>query len=128
MSLFDTERPEMTFRGHFATMDIFVNTGVVVRDDSMQTTARHKYGERRIALNVRVKMAEKGFRNAASLHRALIAMGCDISHRQLLRIIDNTGDSLSKDVLDAMLNLFDCSPAELFTEVRPGQAMPGQEE
>ena len=83
----------------------------------MSDAVRHKYGNRRLALNVRVKMAEKGFRNAASLHRALIAMGCDISHRQLLRIIDNTGDSLSKDVLDAMLNLFDCSPAELFTEV-----------
>ncbi|MBV8467697.1 MAG: helix-turn-helix transcriptional regulator [Burkholderiales bacterium] len=93
----------------------------------MQNPAPHKYGARRIALNVRVKMAEKGFRNAASLHRALIAMGCDISHRQLLRIIDNSGDSLSKDVLDALLNLFDCSPAELFTEVLPGQSEPGQD-
>lgn len=78
-----------------------------------------KYGARRTALNVRHLMLDRGFRSVASLHRALISRGCEISHPQLLRIIDNKAKLVSLDVIDALINLFDCPPSALFVEVSP---------
>lgn len=77
----------------------------------------HKYGRRRTALNVRVVMAQKGFRNVAQLHRAMIAMGYDGSHSQLTRIVENKSKMVSLDVLDVLSNLFDCPASELFMEL-----------
>ena len=83
----------------------------------METHNLHKYGKRRTMLNVRVKMAERGYRSVAMLQRDLLKMGCEISNPQLIRILDNKTKNLNLDVLDALINLFDCSPAELLIEV-----------
>jgi len=86
----------------------------------------YKYGRRRAALNVRVGMAQKGFRNVAQLHRAMIALGYDGSHSQLTRIVENKSKMISLDVLDVLSNLFDCPAAALFVELSPTDDQPGQ--
>ncbi|MDK2125916.1 helix-turn-helix domain-containing protein [Parachitinimonas caeni] len=78
--------------------------------------AAFKYGPRRLALNVRVLMAERGYKSVTTLYRDLAAMGCEISYAQFTRIVDNRAEKLNTDVLDALLNLFNCSISELFIE------------
>ncbi len=74
----------------------------------------YKYGQRRLALNVRVLMAQHGYRDISKLYRELISRGCDISYSQFKRIVDNQAEKLNTNVLDALLNLFDCRIDELF--------------
>lgn len=73
-------------------------------------------GPRRVVLNVRSLMASRGVRSAAALHRMLITAGVDISNVQLLRIIDNKSTRLNMDVIDGLLNIFNCSVHDLFGE------------
>ena len=72
--------------------------------------------QRGIMLRVRVCMAERGIRSVAALHRMLIDNGVEISHPQLLRVVDNRAHHLSVPVLNGILNVLGCRVDELFGE------------
>jgi len=71
---------------------------------------------RGIVLRVRVCMAERGIRSVAALHRLLIEAGVDISHPQLIRVVDNRAQHLSVALLNGFLKVFGCGVEELFGE------------
>ena len=71
---------------------------------------------RRVVLHVRTLMASRGVRSVAALQRILIAEKVDISHQQLIRIIDNTSTRLNMDVVNGLMNYFKCSVYELIGE------------
>lgn len=71
---------------------------------------------RRVILHVRSMMASRGVRSVAALQRMLIAAGVDISNQQLIRIIDNTSTRLNMDVINGLLNIFNCSVHDLIGE------------
>lgn len=73
-----------------------------------------KASRRRVVLRVRDLMAKHHIRSVASLHRMLQAAGVEISHPQLIRVIDNRAGKLNSSLLDGLLNLFDCPVSELF--------------
>ena len=77
---------------------------------------------RRVILHVRTLMASRGVRSVAALHRMLVSAGVDISHQQLIRIIDNSSTRLNMDVINGLMNLFQCSVYELIgEEILPAQ-------
>ncbi len=71
---------------------------------------------RRVVLHVRTMMASRGVRSVAALQRILIGEKVDISHQQLIRIIDNTSTRLNMDVVNGLMNYFKCSVYELIGE------------
>ena len=71
---------------------------------------------RRVVLHVRTLMASRGVRSVAALQRILIGEKVDISHQQLIRIIDNTSTRLNMDVVNGLMNYFKCSVYELIGE------------
>ena len=71
---------------------------------------------RSIELRVRECMARRGIRSVAELHRRLLAAGVDISHPQLIRIVDNAAKHLSVALLNGLLQVLDCSVAEMIGE------------
>lgn len=71
---------------------------------------------RGIVLRVRVCMAERGIRSVAALHRLLIEAGVDISHPQLIRVVDNRALHLNVALLNGFLKVFGCRVDELFGE------------
>jgi len=81
-------------------------------------TAPFKYGSRHIVLNVRVLMAKAGYRDVSKLYRDLLKLGCTISYSQFKRIVDGSAEKLNTDVLDALINLFECEISDLFTVLR----------
>ena len=72
--------------------------------------------ERGIVLRVRVCMAERGIRSVAALHRLLIEAGVDISHPQLIRVVDNRAQHLNVALLNGFLKVFGCRVEDLFGE------------
>lgn len=72
--------------------------------------------DRRVVLKVRVLMAQRSIRSSAALHRLLASAGVEISNSQLLRIIDNKSTRLNMEVVDALLNIFQCPACDLFGE------------
>lgn len=72
--------------------------------------------KRRIVLHVRTMMASRGVRSVAALQRMLISAGIDISNQQLIRIVDNTSTRLNMDVINGLLNIFQCSVYDLIGE------------
>lgn len=68
---------------------------------------------RTLELHVRLCMARRGIRSVAELHRQLIAAGVEISHPQLIRIVDNKAKHWSPVVLSGLLFVLDCSVADL---------------
>lgn len=79
-------------------------------------TTTEKTPERSIILRVRVCMAERGIRSVAALHRLLIEAGVDISHPQLLRVVDNRAQHLNVALLNGLLNVLGCRVEDLFGE------------
>lgn len=71
---------------------------------------------RRVVFNVWHLMAARGIRSAAELQRRLIKAGVDISNPQLLRIIDNKSKRVNMDVINGLLNVFQCSVHDLISE------------
>lgn len=69
-----------------------------------------------IKLRIRECMARAGIKSVASLHRALNDHGVEISHAQLMRVVDNTAVKLSVPVLNALLVVMHCSVAEMIGE------------
>lgn len=67
-----------------------------------------------ISLRIPELMAAKGIRHVSTLHRLLISKKIKISHSQLLRIVDNRFDHINKEYLEAFLDIFQCSIADLF--------------
>jgi hypothetical protein len=82
------------------------------------TAKPFKYGSRRIVLNVRVAMARAGYRDVSKLYRDVLALGCTISYSQFKRVVDNSTEKLNTDVLEALINLFDCELTDLVVVVR----------
>jgi hypothetical protein len=80
--------------------------------------APFKYGSRRIVLNIRVQMAKAGYRDVSKLYRDVLKLGCTISYSQFKRVVDNTAEKLNVDVLDALVNLFECDISDLMMVVR----------
>jgi len=72
--------------------------------------------DRGIVLRVRVCMAERGIRSVAALHRLLIEAGVDISHPQLIRVVDNRAQHLNVALLNGFLKVFGCRVEDLFGE------------
>lgn len=68
---------------------------------------------RTIELRIRQCMAHRGIRSVAELHRMLIAIGVEISHPQLIRIVDNKARHWSVPVLDGLLVVLDCTTVDL---------------
>ncbi len=71
---------------------------------------------RSIELKVRECMARRNIRSAAELHRRLIAIGVEISHPQLIRVIDNAAKHLSVSLLNGLLEVLDCSVVDMIGE------------
>lgn len=67
-------------------------------------------------LRAREVMARRSVRSAAALRRLLLETGVEISEAQLLRIIDNKSPRVNMGVLNAMLNVLDCSVHDLVGE------------
>jgi hypothetical protein len=83
----------------------------------MRTTAKSNTSftpSRKLVLRVRHCMANRGIRTVAALHRMLIDIGCQISHPQLIRVIDNKADRLNVNVLNGLLAVLQCGVDELF--------------
>ena len=70
----------------------------------------------RALLRVQVLMAEHDIRFVTELWKRLNAMGVEISHSQLTRVVNNSTKSLSIDLLEGLATLFDCPVASLFKE------------
>lgn len=70
-------------------------------------------GLRVLQLRVRLCMARRGIRSVAELHRRLIAAGIEISHPQLIRVVDNKAKHWSVPLLNGLLQVLDCSAADL---------------
>ena len=69
---------------------------------------------RQAILRVQVLMAEHDIRFVTDLWKRLNAMGVEISHSQLTRVVNNSTKSLSIDLLEGLATLFDCPVAHLF--------------
>jgi hypothetical protein len=82
----------------------------------MDTQSGNNTPERSIMLRVRVCMAERGIRSVAALHRLLIEAGVEISHPQLIRVVDNRAQHLNVALLNGLLNVLGCRVDELFGE------------
>ena len=71
---------------------------------------------RQAVLRVQVLMAEHDIRFVTDLWKRLTAMGVEISHSQLTRVVNNSTKSLSIDLLEGLATLFDCPVASLFKD------------
>lgn len=95
---------------------------VVVRyDEPMQksktpTPKPQLAPERKAVLRVHVLMAEHDIRFVTELWKRLTAMGVEISHSQLTRVVNNSTKSLSIDLLEGLATLFDCPVSSLFKD------------
>jgi len=95
---------------------------VVVRyDEPMQTSKspapkRQLAPQRKATLRVNVLMAEHDIRFVTELWKRLTAMGVEISHSQLTRVVNNSTKSLSIDLLEGLATLFDCPVSSLFKD------------
>lgn len=67
-----------------------------------------------LLLRIRELMPVRGIRNIAELARLLGDRGIDISNAQLGRVADNHVSKLDRDLLAGLLQVLDCTPAELF--------------
>lgn len=72
--------------------------------------------QRKAVLRVHVLMAEHDIRFVTELWKRLTAMGVDISHSQLTRVVNNSTKSLSIDLLEGLATLFDCPVSSLFKD------------
>ncbi len=72
--------------------------------------------QRKAILRVQVLMAEHDIRFVTELWKKLTAMGVDISHSQLTRVVNNSTKSLSIDLLEGLATLFDCPVSALFKD------------
>jgi len=71
---------------------------------------------RKAVLRVQVLMAEHDIRFVTDLWKRLAAMGVEISHSQLTRVVNNSTKSLSIDLLEGLATLFDCPVSHLFKD------------
>ena len=78
--------------------------------------------QRKAILRVQVLMAEHDIRFVTELWKRLTAMGVDISHSQLTRVVNNSTKSLSIDLLEGLATLFDCPVASLFKDASADHA------
>ena len=72
--------------------------------------------QRKAVLRVQVLMAEHDIRFVTELWKKLTAMGVEISHSQLTRVVNNSTKSLSIDLLEGLATLFDCPVSALFKD------------
>ncbi|PWF49267.1 helix-turn-helix domain-containing protein [Massilia glaciei] len=87
----------------------------------MQTSKTHKTqappaAPRKAVLRIQVLMAEHEIRFVTELWTRLHAMGVEISHSQLTRVVNNSTKSLSIDLLEGLATLFDCPVSNLFKD------------
>lgn len=80
-----------------------------------QTPPPHAVSRKAI-LRVQVLMAEHDIRFVTDLWKRLTAMGVEISHSQLTRVVNNSTKSLSIDLLEGLASLFDCPVSSLFKD------------
>jgi len=71
---------------------------------------------RKAVLRVHLLMAEHDIRFVTDLWKRLTAMGVEISHSQLTRVVNNSTKSLSIDLLEGLATLFDCPVSSLFKD------------
>jgi DNA-binding Xre family transcriptional regulator len=72
---------------------------------------------RELVLRVRICMARRDIKSVAELHRRLIFAGVEISHPQLIRIVDNKAKHWSVPLLNGLLQVLDCTLTDLIGEV-----------
>ena len=72
--------------------------------------------QRKALLRVQVLMAEHDIRFVTELWKRLAAMGVEISHSQLTRVVNNSTKSLSIDLLEGLATLFNCPVSSLFKD------------
>lgn len=72
--------------------------------------------QRKAVLRVQVLMAEHDIRFVTELWKRLTAMGVEISHSQLTRVVNNSTKSLNIDLLEGLASLFDCPVSALFKD------------
>jgi hypothetical protein len=75
-----------------------------------------RHPDRKAILRVHLLMAEHDIRFVTDLWKRLTAMGVDISHSQLTRVVNNSTKSLSIELLEGLATLFDCPVASLFKD------------
>ncbi|MFL6656692.1 MAG: helix-turn-helix domain-containing protein [Massilia sp.] len=82
----------------------------------MSPSKKHTHPPRKATLRVHLLMAEHDIRFVTDLWKLLTAMGVEISHSQLTRVVNNSTKSLSIDLLEGLATLFDCPVSSLFKE------------
>jgi transcriptional regulator with XRE-family HTH domain len=95
---------------------VVVRYGKVMQTSKTQTSKPQLAPQRKAVLRVQVLMAEHDIRFVTDLWKRLSAMGVDISHSQLTRVVNNSTKSLSIDLLEGLATLFDCPVSSLFKE------------
>lgn len=88
---------------------------IIVRDDIMAQITDLNRNFPRVALRARVCMAQSGIRSVKSLHDKLRSAGISVSHQQLSRVIDNKVKHVDVHLMAGLLNVLQCTPAELLT-------------
>ena len=69
--------------------------------------------KRKVVWRVRVMMAEHAIRSVSELVRRLEQVGVSISNAQLGRLIDGHANYWNQEVLEGLMEVFDCELSEL---------------
>jgi DNA-binding Xre family transcriptional regulator len=74
---------------------------------------------KRFAWRLEERMHERGIHQITALQRQLAAHGIDLSSSQIHRLVTQTPERLNLEVLAALCEILDCSPAELVEVLAP---------
>jgi len=103
---------------------VVVRYGVSMQTSKTPQTKPTLAPKRKAVLRVQVLMAEHNIRFVTDLWKRLTAMGVDISHSQLTRVVNNSTKSLSIDLLEGLATLFDCPVSSLFKDAQSSETRP----
>jgi len=74
----------------------------------------HQKPKRKVVWRVRVMMAEREVRSVSELVRRLEQVGVSISIAQLGRLIDGKASYWNQEVIEGLMEVFDCELSDLF--------------
>lgn len=72
-----------------------------------------KSGKKKLTWKLRLVMVSKGINTASELKRRLAHYGYDITTTHAARIVNVLPQRISSELLEALINVLDCSPGDL---------------